>query len=65
MVWRKIPEAKLGIRVSKEFIDAFNLCMDYYECEPDEIEYEKQRVRDNYKEAEVCYLSIACEILKC
>lgn len=37
---------------------AFDLCMEYYECTAEEIEYEKQRVRVNYDDAEKCYLSI-------
>lgn len=50
------------ITVSKEFKTAFNLCMKHYECTVEEIEFEKQRVRENYQDAERCYLSIAEEI---
>ena len=54
----------MAITVSKEFKAAFNLCMKHYECTAEEIEFEKQRVRANYRDAERCYLSIAAEILE-
>lgn len=50
------------IDVSAEFIESFNLCMDYYECTDEEIDYEKKRVRKNYEEAYECYMAIAEEI---
>jgi len=49
----------MPITVSKEFKEAFNLCMKHYECTAEEIEYEKQRVRANYADAEMCYLAVA------
>ena len=50
------------ITVTKEFKEAFNLCMKHYECTAEEIEYEKQRVRANYADAEMCYLAVADNI---
>jgi len=50
------------ITVTKEFRQAFKKCMGYYECTAEEVEFEKQRVRANYSDAERCYLSIAEEI---
>lgn len=50
------------MRVSLRFREAFDLCMAYYGCSMYEIEYEKQRARDNYTEAEKCFISIADEI---
>lgn len=50
------------IDVSAEFIESFNLCMDYYEVPIDEIEYEKERVRKNYEDACKCYMDIAAKI---
>ena len=52
------------ITVSKEFKTAFNLCMKHYECTAEEIEFEKQRVRKNFKDAQICYSSIAKTIRK-
>lgn len=47
------------MKVSKQFLEAFDLCMKHYECTLEEVEYEKQRVRANYEEASRCYISIA------
>lgn len=47
------------ITVSKEFKAAFNLCMNHYEINGEELEFEKQRVRKNFKDAQICYSSIA------
>lgn len=44
---------------TKEFIGDFKLCMDHYEVTGEELEYEKQRCRENMKEASICYASIA------
>lgn len=52
------------ITVTKEFLQAFKKVMVFYECTAEEIELEKQRVRENYKDAEICYLSIAGKIGK-
>lgn len=51
-----------GITVSKEFQAAFKSCMDHWEVTGEELEFEKERVRANYKEAERCFLSIAANI---
>jgi hypothetical protein len=50
------------MNVTIEFKEAFYLCMKHYECTDDEIEYEKQRVRSNYADAERCYLAVAKNI---
>lgn len=47
------------ITVTKEFRQAFKKCMDYYGVTGEELDFEKERCRVNYKEAERCYLSIA------
>jgi hypothetical protein len=47
------------LKVSRKFLDAFQKCMDYYECTAEEIEFEKKRIRADYRNAEICYLSIA------
>lgn len=52
----------MKITVTKEFKEAFSLCMKHYECTVEEIEYEKQRVRANYADAERCYLAVADNI---
>ncbi len=49
----------MAITVTKEFRKAFKKCMDEYGVTGEELETEKQRVRDNYEQAERCYLSIA------
>lgn len=49
----------MAIKVSKEFKAAFDLCMAYYEVTGEELQYEMDRVRQNYKEASKCYISIA------
>lgn len=46
------------LKVSKKFFDAFQKCMDYYECTAEEIEFEKKRIRSDYRNAEICYLSV-------
>lgn len=50
------------MRVSQDFLDDFNLCVEYYGCDPDEIEYEKRRVNDGYAQAKRCFGAIADEI---
>lgn len=52
------------MKVSKEFMADFELSMKHYECNQDEIDYEKQRVRENYEDAAVCYKAIADGIRK-
>ncbi len=52
----------MTITVTKQFKEAFSLCMKHYECTAEEIEYEKQRVRANYADAEMCYLAVADNI---
>lgn len=49
----------MSITVTKEFRKAFKKCMDYYGVTGEELESEKQRVRENYEQAEKCYLDIA------
>lgn len=49
----------MSITVTKEFRKAFKKCMDYYGVTGEELESEKQRIRENYEQAEKCYLSIA------
>lgn len=49
----------MRVTVTKEFKKAFQLCMDHWEVTGEELEFEKERVRANYAEAERCYLSIA------
>ena len=44
---------------SKKFIDDFNLCMDHFVVIGEELEFEKQRCRDNMEEATICYASMA------
>lgn len=51
--------------VSKEFITAFNFCIEKYGVTGEELEYEKSRVRENYDQAERCYLSIYGALIKC
>jgi len=50
------------ITVTKEFKAAFKKCMDTYEVTGEELEQEKQRVRENYEQAKICYLDIASRI---
>ena len=52
----------MQITVSKEFRAAFKKCMEFYEVDETEIEYEKQRVRENYADAERCYLDIGSKL---
>ena len=49
----------MAFTVSKEFMEAFNFCMDWYGVTGEELAYEKQRVRDNYEAAYQCYMNIA------
>jgi len=46
----------MAITVSKEFRTAFNFCMEKYGVIGEELEFEKKRVRENYEDAERCYL---------
>lgn len=52
----------MEIMVTKEFKKAFQMCMKHWEVTGYELEFEKERVRKNYAEAEICYLSIASGI---
>lgn len=58
----KFAVKKMQITVTKEFKEAFSLCMKHYECTDEEIEYERRRVRANYADAEICYLAVANNI---
>ena len=52
----------MSITVTKEFRQAFKVCMEAYGVTGEELEFEKERCRTNYQEAERCYLSIAEKI---
>lgn len=52
----------MGFTVKKEFSEAFNRCMQHWNVTGDELEFERQRVRVNYLEAERCYLDIAARL---
>jgi len=54
----------MSITVSKEFITAFNFCMEKYGVIGEELDYEKARVRGNYEDASKCYLSIYGALIK-
>ena len=54
----------MQITVSKEFRAAFAKCMEFYEVDDAETGYEKQRVRENYADAERCYVDIAGKLNK-
>lgn len=54
----------MAITVTKEFRTAFNFCMEKYGVTGEELEFEKARVRENYEDAERCYLSIYGELIK-
>lgn len=54
----------MSITVSKEFITAFNFCMEKYGVIGEELDFEKARVRENYEDSERCYLSIYGELVK-
>lgn len=47
------------IKLSKQFVDDFNMVMKYYNVAGDELELEKQRVRDNPEDAIACYTDIS------
>ncbi len=49
----------MAFTVDREFKEAFDMCMEYYEVTGEELEYEKSRVRANFEEAQRCYLDIA------
>lgn len=53
----------MAITVTKEFITAFNLCMEEYGVIGEELAFEKQRVRENFEDAARCYFAIADEII--
>jgi len=54
----------MAITVTKEFRTAFNYCMEKYGVIGDELDFEKTRVRENYEQAELCYLSIYGALIK-
>lgn len=54
----------MSITVTKEFRAAFNFCMEKYGVIGEELENEKVRVRENYYDAERCYLSIYGALIK-
>lgn len=45
--------------ITQEFKKDFYLCIKHWEVSGEELEFEKNRVRKNYLEAERCYASIA------
>ena len=47
---------------SKQFMDDFKLCMEYYEVEIEEAKYERGRCLANMSDAERCYSVIAAGI---
>lgn len=47
---------------SKQFIDDFKLCMEYYEVEIEEAKFERGRCLVNMSDAERCYSVIAAGI---
>ena len=47
---------------SKQFIEDFKLCMEYYEVEIDEAKFERGRCLDNMDNAFRCYSVIAAGI---
>ena len=47
---------------SKQFMEDFKLCMEYYEVEIEEAKYERDRVINNMCGAERCYSVIAAGI---
>lgn len=52
----------MKLRVDQRFVDDFNLCLEYYGCDKEEAQYEKQRCLENYEEAAKCYSVIAAGI---
>ena len=50
------------MKVSRDFKNAFDFVMDYFQVEGEELEYEKSRVRENYPEANQFYLAIYAEL---
>ena len=54
----------MRITVTKEFRQAFKKCMDAYGVTGEELEFEKERCRTYYQEAERCYLSMAGKLEK-
>lgn len=49
----------MAFTVSKEFKSAFDFCMEHFEVTGEELSFERQRVRENYEQAQRCYLDIA------
>lgn len=47
------------IKVSKQFLEDFELVTKYFECSDEEIENEKTKVRKNYEELRVSYAEMA------
>ena len=47
---------------SKQFMDDFKLCMEYYEVTIEEAKFERERCLANMSDAEKCYSVIAAGI---
>ena len=47
---------------SKQFMDDFKLCMEYYEVEIEEAKFERGRCLANMNDAERCYSVVAAGI---
>lgn len=48
-----------AFRPPQESIDNFNLVWEYAECTKEEAQYEKQRILQNFDEADMCYRLMA------
>jgi len=53
------------MKPSKQFIEWFNLVMNYCEATQDEADYEKERIKANYQQAYVSYEDMARVIRSC
>lgn len=51
-----------SVKPSKQFMEDFKLCMEYYEVEMDEAKFERDRCLKNMADAERCYSVIAAGI---
>ena len=50
------------VKPSKQFMEDFKLCMEYYEVDIDEAKFERDRCLKNMNGAERCYSVIAAGI---
>lgn len=50
------------VKPSKQFIENFKLCMEYYEVDIEEARYERDRCLANMYDAERCYSVVAAGI---